>query len=191
MSAELKNNVAFRPFLIYKQSKETTNMQMKEEVATTLTQEAEKNPVFNAVAHVLALRERNRHNLTTRGLYYKMRKEGFSYQEKDYIPIFKLLNDLGLAKAHTDDKGRIEQIREFRMPLKAIGAAACGERPTRVQVLDIQAAPPKPKAMESTLTTITVSINNKPIQVTIPKDITKEELLAILTKFSEIGKPVG
>lgn len=178
-------------------------MQVKEEVSTALSEKVKTDPVFNAVAHVWALRERNRHNMTTRGLYYKMRKEGFLYQEKDFEPIFKFISDLGLAKVHSDAKGKVDSIRDFRLPIQAIGQVACGQKPTRVRVANIQAAPglkPVPtraiiKEVEPTLApqaslSITVFINGKPIKVNMPKDITRDELLTILTKFEEVSSSV-
>lgn len=195
MSAQAKNSLVFLPLPMYKASqKEHVNMQMKEETVKALSEAVKTDPIFSAVATVLAKRQRNRHNLTTRGLYYKMRKEGFQYQEKEYIPTMKLLGELGLAEVHLDSKGRVDSIRKFKVPLQAIGAVAKGEKPTLVKVAKIEAAPVAKKEAKARLvkdpsTTITVSFNGKPIQVTMPSSITKEEFIVILTKFEVLGIP--
>lgn len=187
--ATSNNSLALVSIPSYKDSHKEFSMQMNEEVKTTLTREAQSNPVFAAVAKVLSKRERNRHNLTTRGLYYKLRKEGFSFQEKELIPVFELLSRLGLAETHTDLKGRVDSIRKFKVPIQAIGAAVTGTgMPTRVRVAKIEAAPVKKaetmlEKMVAAPTTVTVHFNKKPIRITIPAEITKEELLTILSRF--------
>lgn len=180
------NSLALVSVPSYKDSHKESNMIKAEEVQVKLEKEYATNPVFKAVADVLKLRERNRHNLTTRGLYYKMRKAGYNYQEKELVPIFTMLSEMGVAKAQANNKGKVESLRHFQMPLQAIGAVASGQKPTRIRVAKIEAAPlvVKPKAVEKApANTLTVHFNRKPIQLTIPAEITKEELLVILTKF--------
>lgn len=190
-----KNSVVFLPVAAYKAPNKESQMQTKEEVYTILAEKAKSDPVIDAVATVMALRERNRHNLTLRGLYYKMRKEGFSYQQKDYIPFLNLLGELGLAKVHSDNQGRVDSVRDFKLPIQDIGTIAKGGRPTRMKVPNIQAAAPRPKKPETAspavnslkATTVTVTVNGKPVQITIPNEITKDELLSILTKFQTVS----
>lgn len=197
--SESKNSVVYLPTQAYKASNKESDMQTKEEVYTILAEKAKTDPIIDAVVTVMALRERNRHNLTLRGLYYKMKKEGFSYQQKDYIPFFQLLGELGLAKVHADASGKVDSVRDFKMPIQDIGAIAKGQRPTRVRVPNIQAAPIRPKKQEvvpqglrtELSAVVTVSVNGKPIKITIPHEITKDELISILTRFDAISTSTG
>lgn len=99
----------------------------KEQVTQELQKQTKENPVYNAVFHVLALRELPRYNLTPDGLYYRMRREGFKYSRKEYLPVFELLARLGLARLVKTPKGEVEQVKDFRLPLPQLGALACGQ----------------------------------------------------------------
>lgn len=118
----------------------------KNEAVSRLQSETKENPVLSAVFHVLALRERQRYNLTPDGLYYRMRREGFSYSKKEYMVVFNLLPELGLAKASRDKKGQVEQLTEFRLPIPKLGQLACGEKVELTEMSRLLASGDKPKA---------------------------------------------
>lgn len=154
---------------------------MSEETVKVLQTKAESDPVAAAVFHVMAYRQRNRHNMTTRGLYYKLRKEGYKYQEKDLIPLFKMLADLGLATLDMNHRGKVEAIRGFKTPIQKIGEAAskAKARPNLVQVPKITAAPVK----ASIRAEVTLYVNDKRIQVNMPENMTKDDLISIISRF--------
>lgn len=198
MSATKNNSIAFRPVLAYKAPENNNTTQSKEQSEQNVTQleairelqkDVQVDPLVSAVFHAMALRERNRHNLTTRGLYYKMRKEGFQYQEKDYIPVLNKIASLGLAKPVLGKRGRLEALSSFKMPIRDLGAAACGQnvehkRTTIVRVPHVEAAPMKSKASEHPIL-IVLYINGKPVEMKLPSTITKEELLTLITRFQD------
>lgn len=209
MGTGSKNNVASYPVLVYKAPEDSkeSSVQIKDEVIQILRNKVKEDPKASAVFHVLALRERNRYNMTIRGLYYKMRREGFMYQQKEYAPIFRLLSELGLAKIKTGRKGDVQSIEDFKLPLQKLGALACGENvelngkqppqkrqgPTIVKVPHIEAAPAKSKktAPEAKMAVIpvplrlnlTMSINNKLVEIRLPEDITPEETVVLMRKL--------
>lgn len=156
-------------------------MSMSEETVKTLQTKAASDPIAAAVFHVMAYRQRNRHNMTTRGLYYKLRKEGYKYQEKDLIPLFKMLADLGLATLDMNHRGKVEAIRGFKTPIQKIGEAASKAKPTLVQVPKLVAAPIRAK--ESIKASITLYVNDKAIEVNLPEKMTKEDLISIVSRF--------
>lgn len=167
---------------------------MNEEIVKTLRTKAKDDPIASAMFHVMAYRQRNRHNMTTRGLYYKLRKEGFKYQEKDLVPLFRLLADLGLAKLDVNHRGKVEAIKDFKTPIQKIGEAACTavgspepltaltNRPTLVSVPKVQAAPIV-KVNAAIRAAITLYVNEKPVQINLPEKLSKDELLSILGRF--------
>ena len=216
----------------------------KEQVTQELQKQTKENPVYNAVFHVLALRELPRYNMTPDGLYYRMRREGFGYSKTQLLPVFQLLGDLGLAKVVRDPKGRVEQVKDFRLPIPELGALACGQKveaekmqklykpkpeealkpaepfrmmrsvpdkshvvvtqelvsrrsPVRRMVVTQAGAAgqepktvptrepraPRPYQTPGSRLILTVLVNDKPINIPVPKDLTPNELADFLGKL--------
>lgn len=158
-----------------------------------LKEEATKNPVANAVFHVFALRQRARHNLTINGLKQKMKLEGFSYSTEQYGEILKLLDSLGIGKVDRDPKGRIRALKGVQTSLQSIGAAAVG---TDDKLKNFRPKPkfmklvPKPEILkqaeaQKTEIRLTVLLNDKPIQILIPKNLTAEEIAGLITGLQD------
>lgn len=175
----------------------------KEEVSKELQSRTKTDPVLNAAFHMLALRDRSRFNLTPEALYYKMKREGFTnYNKADYLVVFKTLAELGLARIVLDERGRVEQVRDFRLPLKQLGALACGQNvpvermgqllnsgaKPKVEPIVISSKPsprreerqPRPYQTAGTRLILTVLVNDKPINIPVPRDLTPAELASFL-----------
>ncbi len=186
----------------------------KEEVVQKLQDKTAEDPKFSAVAHVLAFRKRDRYCMSARGLWLKMRREGFKYKEKEFLPVLEFLASLGLGTPDKDKSGNVVNLRNLRMPIPLLGLAACGgeidldkiERPLPVEafnnykpvkvvpmkkkkeVLAIKTpAAPKPSATPLQLT-LTLHINDKPISIPVPSTLTPRELGALVQVMAEAEK---
>jgi hypothetical protein len=96
------------------------------ETVQKLTNEAKVNPVWNAVAHVFALRERARSQVTVTALEQRMKDEGFEFGREDYENVLKLLASVGVGKLVRDTKGRINALVDIKVTLQSIGKVAAG-----------------------------------------------------------------
>lgn len=164
----------------------------KQNVAEALNKERQGNPVWDAVAHVLAFRQRNRSTLTTKGLWLKMRKEGFTYNEREYQPVVKFLADLGLGKLQVTRRGRPTGLKDIRMPLQQIGVAACGGD---------AGGPDKTKKPSPVLKTASRTGSNEvkeplvinmrmyghAVKVVLPHSISAYDTVRIITKLNQFG----
>lgn len=156
-------------------------------------QEASKQDAkLESVFQVLAHRVRNRHNLTTKGLYYKMRKEGFDYSEKEYIPLFKLMAEVGLCQLQKNNKDRVIACREFKLPLKSLGEAVSGLKTfqapkTVTEAVEVLVETKKHQVSLKAGIMLTLYLHDKLVKVEVPENITKEELIGILYKFQELN----
>lgn len=177
----------------------------KEEIIDRLRERTTADPILNATMHMLALRKRPRHNLTLDGLYYRMRREGFNHPKKEYARVFQLLGELGLAKIMTDLKGDPQQAKDFKLALPMIGAAACGENipltkmsKPLVKVVAAATVPaPAPSVREAraprsyqtpgSRLILTVLVNDKPVNIPVPKTLTPDELSALITELWDLS----
>lgn len=179
----------------------------KEDVIQKLQEKTAEDPKFSAFAHVMAFRKRDRYCLSARGVWLKMRREGFKYKESEFIPVLEFLAGLGLGKAETDHKGNVVSLRNLRMPIPLLGAAACGqeidldkiERPLPVEAIAKQ--PPKVVPMKKIVNTgakappvrskplqltVTLYINQKPIPIPVPPTLTGEEQFRLIKALGKV-----
>lgn len=185
----------------------------KEEVIQKLQEKTAEDPKFSAVSHVLAFRKRDRYCLSARGLWLKMRREGFKYKESEFIPVLEFLAGLGLGKVETDHKGNVVSLRNLRMPIPLLGAAACGqeidldkiERPLPVEALKVVSMKKKePKLSPKTISqapklahkttlqlTVTLYINQKPIPIPVPPNLTGEEQVRLIKALGKVEAELG
>lgn len=189
----------------------------KEETLRELRERTKADPVLDATMHVLAMRRRPRHNLTIDGLYYRMRREGFNHPKKDYARVFKLLGELGLARVLTNLGGDPQEAKDFRMPLPLIGMAACGspvpadkigkllskaeprvpkpgpptpqkhEMPSVEHFIAREPRSPRSYQTPGSRLILTVLVNEKPINIPVPKSLTPDELSALITELWELS----
>lgn len=175
------------------------------EMVMSLQKEVQQDAAFNAVAHVLALRERARGQLTLRALSQRMKKEKFNYSDAQYAAILKKLAHLGFGRLDTDFKGRVRGLKEIKMTLQSIGAAACGQKVslshhrqrnrflTVVPPTDIRNAPPtQAERRVSALAQIekialSVVINGKSLKLEIPREFTAEEVSAVISQLGGLS----
>ena len=69
-------------------------MKTNEQMIEALKVEVVKNPTFNAMCHVFALRRRTRSTIMVASLIQKMDKEGFNFDKASYIKTLQFLADV-------------------------------------------------------------------------------------------------
>lgn len=173
------------------------------QIIESLKLAAQKDKATDAVLHVFAMRERARAQVTMSALEQKMRAERFSFDRQDYVRVLKLLAELGLGRLDTDTRGRVRALKDIKTSLQSIGAAACGQstkldrfkmrnkfsKITAGVVKEKLAAPvevPAPqKEAGVTAIGLTVSINGKMMTVSVPKDLTAQEIALLVGRFQD------
>lgn len=95
-------------------------------VIELLRNEAMINPVFNAVCHVFAVRQRTRYKVTIANLIATMKKEGFTFSKEQYIGVLKFLGTLGLGQLVLDSKKRVRALDHIKVTLQSIGQTSLG-----------------------------------------------------------------
>jgi hypothetical protein len=121
-----------------------------------------------------------------------MKKEGFNYYRSEYLPVIKLLADLGFGTLDVDSKGKIRGVKNIKVTLQSIGAAACKQntfikgfspRNKFTTVSPIRNEPQAVKAMP-TAVSLEFNINGKILHIPVPKDLTGEEIAQIVKKLA-------
>lgn len=159
------------------------------EIVETLKKEANNNPVVNAVFHVFALRKRARSTVNVTSLYYAMKKEGFNYEPKEYIPVLNLLANLGFGQIELDRKGKVKGLKNVKATLQSIGQAACGSASKleitkqRAKFVKLPPAIEVIKENKKTELNLQLNINGKPIHISVPNNFTKDEIVLLLDKL--------
>ncbi len=97
-------------------------------VVEALRTEAAKNPAFNAVCHIFALRERARQQVTINSLSITMAKEGFSVTKSQCEDIIKFMASIKLGTLDFDLKGRLRALKNIKVTLQSIGLAAISRK---------------------------------------------------------------
>lgn len=165
----------------------------------TLKKEAATNKAANAVFHVFALRQRARRNVTVHSLEQRMKKEGFDFSPNEYSGVLKTLAGLGFGKLQTDHKGRVKALTDVNTTLQSIGSAACGQRVTltglksrnkftTMVVTKMDAAPTaeifkKVAPVPQVDLRLSLAINGKPVSISVPENLTAEEITGIILKL--------
>lgn len=168
----------------------------QKELVSKLRQAA-KDPVANAVFHVLALRERTRKNITVSGLSLRMSREKYKYSNAEYAQVLKTLAQLGLGVLQTDAKGRPKALREIKISLQSVGRAALND----MEATEIKAArfrnrygkiinfgPPLPEAPKFPgLTVSNVSlrtqVNGKKVIVEFEEEMSGQEIAEMINRL--------
>lgn len=158
-----------------------------------LRKEASANKASNDVLCVLASRERARSNLNLTSLYNRMKKENFNHQRDAYIPILKLLSDLGFGELDVTRTGRVKGLKNIQVNLISIGRAAQnGQNILKTYrkrnkfanfIVDkpkvIEKAPVKAQEIK-----LPININGRIVYVHIPADLPREDIADIIEKLS-------
>lgn len=179
----------------------------EKEVIEALRNEVKLSPIANAVFHLFALRARARQTVTVSSLYQRMLKEGFSYRKSDYIPIIKMLAKAGFGIIDTDQKGRIKGLKDVKVTLQSIGAAAVGHdiqfkrMKKRTKFSNLVNKPDIIKDSEILETTLseamtkkedikpldirlTILVNGKPVEIKVSDNLTAGELAMLITSIT-------
>jgi hypothetical protein len=174
-----------------------------------LTTEAKSNPVWNAVAHVFALRERARSQVTIQALMQKMREEGFNWDRKDYEQVLRLLASVGVGRLVSDSKGRPLALVDIKLTLQSIGKVAAGgstevqgfrrksrfgrlagpmvrrkrrkARATKTVEVRRPTRQPRPYQTPAPRLILTVIVNDKPVNIPVPNDFAPEDVAKLIS----------
>lgn len=122
---------------------------IKSGVAGLLRDEADKNPVFKDLCHVLALRERSRNKLTVKSLVFSMQKEGFSHSSKDFENVLLFLASVGVGVIDKDIHGNVRSLSKIKYVLQNLGMIALNKQPLMRSIDKTAKNPPisQPKAI--------------------------------------------
>jgi hypothetical protein len=102
----------------------TGDSKMNEQTAIqTLKKEIKSNPAADAVFHLFAARQRARHQVTVRALFYKMSKEGFKFTKSDYAAVLKRVGQLGFGRIEYDRTGNVQALKDIKVTLQSLGEA--------------------------------------------------------------------
>lgn len=88
---------------------------------------AASDKTFNAVAHVFAIRERARGEVTLSNLRLRMAREGFHFKGDELGQVLKKLSELGIGTLYIDSDKRIRSLKNIKVTLQSIGQAAVGK----------------------------------------------------------------
>jgi hypothetical protein len=185
-------------------------------VVETLKQTAEKNRTAQDVFHFWAMRERTRNVVTVEALASRMKKEGFDHAPSDYAAFLRQLSNLGLGKLDISPTGKVKALKDIKLTLQSIGAAAVSgkskltgfyprnrfgellvssDAPQKV-LEPVKAAPPKPVAKPAKETNgspvnvgiaLVMSINGKNVSIPVPQDLTIVEVAALVAKLKAVS----
>lgn len=171
---------------------------LNKEIVDKLVLEAKNSPVSGDVFHLFAQRKRTRGNISIISLYRQMVAAGFHHTTTEYAQTFKVLADVGLGTLKLSPRGKIRGIKDVKYTLQSIGRAACGMaepvkdfRPRakfsklmvpRPEVIK-RRIEPQPVIEDNMEVALLLNIHGKPLQVTIPKNFTRDDIAAMLNKL--------
>lgn len=95
-----------------------------------LRERATKSPVFSALAHTFAMRERTRQQIVLTTLFNTMVKEGFNFKKSEYAKELEFLAFLGIGKIDRDGKERTRALKGIKVTLQSVGMAAISKQDT-------------------------------------------------------------
>lgn len=179
----------------------TSSLEMNElNIIMRLRRAMGESKAIDAVMHVFAARERARADVTIGSLSQRMKKEGYAFNYKEYEQVLRFLAELGFGTLEFDPKGRIIALREVRVALQSIGRVAIGQSQhierfqprNKFEQLQSDSEAPKTEADKawegapsiSAKLTVSLTINDKVVQMEIPPDLNPAELTALLAKIS-------
>lgn len=109
---------------VQEQLNEKRQVNYQYNVVALLRQQVANSPVFSAVMHKFALRERARAQVTLHSLVQTMHNEGFEHDRLEYAEVLKVLGKLGLGRVEYDNKKRLIALKDIKTSLQSIGMAA-------------------------------------------------------------------
>lgn len=150
---------------------------------TQIKQRAEQSPVFNAMVHWFAVRERTRQQITLAHLKQKMGKEGYTFAPEAYGEELVFMANLGIGKLEHDAKGRIKALKGIRLTLQSIGAAAIENKKVVNSKPATQYAklPVKPKSQFNTV--LSVKIEGKTMDFSF--NLSSDKMVSLIAELSK------
>ena len=167
------------------------------QVVEALKAEAAKNPVFNAVALVFAMRERARQQVTIGALSLRMAQEGYNFKRSDYQNVLRFLASIGIGTLELGEGNTPRALKNIRLTLQSIGEAALGSQPNvekfqpafeyqRVMApiaQPLQTIVPAAVMAAPLKAALTVHIDGKPITFEMPQGLTAAQLGEMLAQM--------
>lgn len=164
-----------------------------------LKKEANDDAIFNNVLHVFAQRERARREVTVSTLTHTMKKAGYEYSPQQVIPVLEKLSKLGFGRLEKDIRGRVRALRDIQVTLQSLGTVASQEKaeikPFRPRnsfgkLSEETQEPRTPSpvieaAKAKTALILTVMINDKPVNIQVPKGLSASEIAALVVKLRD------
>ncbi len=174
--------------------------------------EAAKDPFYQSVFIVFALRERARHMLTIEGLDARMKKENFEYPREKYRELLKFLAIIGLGQLKTGHKGQAVAVDKIPYTLQSIGKAAVGADAATLERLkagrhrfgtlaalpstslpppaptERPARQPRPYQTSASRVILTVLVNDRPVNIPVPRDFRSSDIAELVSRFQEEGR---
>lgn len=191
------------------QTRPVTRFLSPMEMATIIKAEATKNPVFNAVCHLFAVRERARSQVTLSTLMVSMSREGYNFNREQLEGVLEFLAHSGVGRLAKNSKGRVHALKDIKYTLQSVGRAGSDKATTvdkfvpNTTYSDLPqkalaaviptprapepvAAPPTPEvAPAKTIypAVLTITAGGKPVNFEIPNGLTSERLALLLSEI--------
>lgn len=166
-------------------------------VVDALKERVKTDPLFNAIMHRFAIRERARNQVTLTNLRITMIKEGYSnFPVTKYQEALKFLASLGFGRLETNASGKVTALVDIRHTLQSIGQVASDMKGAKLEgftpanvyeplqepagrvVPEVDA--PKPVAPETPSAdypaVLQVTIDGKVVHFPLPRAISPAEL---------------
>ncbi len=165
-------------------------------VINQLRNEVRIKEAFNAVAHVFAVRQRARHQVTLTALLRTMRREGFNHPVEAYTGVLEKLAALGFGRVEKDAKGHVRALKDVRVTLQSIGSAACGTASslssrklrTRYRQLAPRPAVLAPKVERPAIgLSVVVHSGGKQLTIPVPAGLTLADMAGLLEELRSKG----
>ncbi len=196
---------------------QTDKQQSQPTVSNRLRDEAARNPVFSAVAHAFALRQRARQQITMARLKVAMASEGYEFTRVQLEQVLKFLASQNLGTLDYGPKGRVRALKNIKVTLQSIGLAAVAGKQSferlrvpskfiklpetkEVSTADVFATPAPPPTHKVPPFTpadkhksrqyqaaMTVTVDGEEIRFDIPKKVTMEQFFKILAGLYELA----
>lgn len=173
------------------------------EMIDQLVTEANTNKASDAAFHVMAFKRSARNGVFQLSAFTrKMKKEGFNYSNTDYVPLLKLLAQLGMGQLNKSTSGKVIGLKNMTYTMSSIGMAAAGKAPTLepykarnkytplVPPLGTKADRRKkstellPETLKQTDINLELIIHGKAVKLILPKGMTPMEIATLISKVS-------
>jgi Ni,Fe-hydrogenase maturation factor len=167
------------------------------QVTERLQEEAKSNPVFNAIAYKMAVRERARKIVTVQALKASMEKEGYTFKTEDYQNSLSFLAKLGFGSLKLDKKDRVIALDNIKIKLQDIGKVAITNEKSlatyrqkekyKTLMSDASEKPIIPRKEDLFYeVALTVKIHGQKVTFAGPLSVTPQQLGSLLIKFNEL-----